>query len=179
MTLPAYDISELRVLLLEDNALTQRLVKSILKSFQVRDLQMMEDGAAGMKLLKHSEVDIIVCDFDMKLMNGIEFIKEVRRSKDEHIQTIPIIMLTGYTEQHRVVDALNSGVNEFLAKPIAPLQLYKRFVSIIDRPRTFIRSATFMGPDRRRKNTSYMGEERRGVPLEGAAEDAVSPEPED
>lgn len=176
MALPAYDISALSFLILEDNLLSQRLVKSILHSFRLREMHMVEDGVPGMRLLEHTDVDIILCDFDMNLMNGIEFIKSVRHSENDKIKVIPIIMLTGYTEHHRVVNALNSGVNEFLTKPVVPLTLYKRIVSIIDHPRTFIKSDNFMGPDRRRRKAAYSGEERRGVAREPEPQEAEEAE---
>mgnify|MGYP002631949674 CR=1 FL=1 len=166
------------MLVLEDNLLSQRLVKSILHSFRIRELHMVEDGVSGSKVLEHTKIDLILCDFDMNLMNGTDFIKSVRDSENQTIQVIPIIMLTGYTEHHRVVNALNSGVNEFLTKPVVPLSLYKRIISIIDHPRTFIRSVNYNGPDRRRRKSAYSGEERRGVapPVEAQGADSAKVE---
>jgi len=75
---------------------------------------------------------------------------------------VPIIMLTGYTEMHRVTEARDAGVNEFLAKPVSAKKLYSRIVAIIEHNRNFIKIKQFFGPDRRRKALeSYRGDERR------------------
>ena len=61
-------------------------------------------------------------------------------------------MVTGHTEVRRVKYARDVGVNEFLAKPLSAKELYQKIISVIDHPRPFIRTKTFFGPDRRRKN---------------------------
>jgi FixJ family two-component response regulator len=73
-------------------------------------------------------------------------------------------MLTGYTEIERVMEARDSGITEFLAKPISARTLYSRLCSVVDQPRSFVNSEEFAGPDRRRfisDTDSFV--ERRGV----------------
>jgi two-component system chemotaxis response regulator CheY len=76
---------------------------------------------------------------------------------------VPIIMISGYTEKHRVEAARDAGVTEFLAKPITAQSLYSRIAEIMERPRAFIRCDTYFGPDRRRKaiDNNYTGPWRR------------------
>lgn len=81
---------------------------------------------------------------------------------------VPVIMVTGHSEKSRVYEALNAGVNEFLVKPVSAKGLYSRLISVIERPRPFVRSKTFFGPDRRRRaDPTYRDAERRE---EGKAE---------
>ncbi len=96
----------------------------------------------------------------MEPLDGLDFVRLVRTAKDSANPYVPIIMLTGYTEYRRVVEARDAGVNEFLAKPISARALYQRFASIIDNPRSFIKTKNYFGPDRRRQNLSAP----RGVP---------------
>ncbi len=103
----------------------------------------------------------------MKPLDGIDFVKLVRTARDSPNPYVPIIMLSGYTEYRRVVEARDAGVNEFLAKPISAKALYQRFAAIIDNPRPFIRTESYFGPDRRRQN---MG------PPRGSAERRAAPE---
>jgi two-component system chemotaxis response regulator CheY len=75
---------------------------------------------------------------------------------------VPIIMITGHTEKNRVTAARDSGITEFLAKPISAKALYQRIVNVIAHPRPFIKTKTYFGPDRRRNtNPNYAGPERR------------------
>ena len=63
---------------------------------------------------------------------------------------IPIIMVTGHTERHRVEAARDAGVTEILAKPITAQNLFSRIGEIVDHPRPFVKSVDYFGPDRRR-----------------------------
>jgi DNA-binding response OmpR family regulator len=75
---------------------------------------------------------------------------------------VPIIMLSGHSEKKRVVSARDAGVTEFLAKPISAKALYQRILNIVVSPRSFIKTRTYFGPDRRRNtNLTYVGPERR------------------
>ncbi len=76
----------------------------------------------------------------------------VRFGDDSPIPKVPIIMLTGHTDLHRVCEDRDAGVNEFLAKPISVQTLCSRLVSLIEYPRPFIRTKTYFGPCRRRRN---------------------------
>jgi DNA-binding response OmpR family regulator len=88
-------------------------------------------------------------------------VRLVRTGKDSPNPFVPIIMLTGHTEMHRVIEARDAGVHEFLAKPISAKGLYSRVKSIIERPRPFIRAGLYFGPDRRRRQIDWKGPERR------------------
>jgi DNA-binding response OmpR family regulator len=106
--------------------------------------------------------DLILVDWVMAPIDGIEFVRMVRMAKDSFNPYVPIIMLTGYTEVRRVEEARDVGVNEFLAKPISAKSLYMRIAKIIREPRPFVRTKTYFGPDRRRLVTrEYKGKERR------------------
>ena len=62
-------------------------------------------------------------------------------------------MLTGHADVQRVVDARDAGVNEFMAKPVSAQALYTRMASMVERPRPFVKTETYFGPDRRRQDT--------------------------
>ena len=61
-------------------------------------------------------------------------------------------MLTGHSEPARVREARDAGVNDFLVKPVSADSIYRRIVSLVDDNRPFIRTRTFHGPDRRRRD---------------------------
>jgi two-component system chemotaxis response regulator CheY len=64
---------------------------------------------------------------------------------------VPVLMITGYAEKHVVEAARDAGATEFLAKPVTVDGLGARLMSVIENPRQFISSGTFVGPDRRRR----------------------------
>ena len=106
--------------------------------------------------------DVIIADWEMQPLDGLEFLRLVRRGEDSANPYIPVIMLTGHTEWRRVVEARDSGATEFVAKPISARALYMRIMEIIERPRVFVKTKKYTGPCRRRRNDpKYKGPERR------------------
>lgn len=157
-----YNIERLNVLIVDDNRHMRFLVRMILKSLGVRDIMEAEEGETALKTLKHFEADIVICDWNMQPMDGISFTKFIRNSDDSPNVYVPIIMLTGHTEISRVVTARDAGVNEFLAKPVSAKKIYQRIKAILDNPRQYIRTPSYFGPNRRRRDDpEYNGEERR------------------
>ena len=98
----------------------------------------------------------------MKPMDGLAFTRAVRNDKISPTPFVPIIMITGHTERHRVEQARDAGVTEFLAKPVTAQDLFSRIAMIVEKPRPFIRCDDFFGPDRRRRDAEdYTGPLRR------------------
>jgi two-component system chemotaxis response regulator CheY len=146
----AYNLSELNVLIVEDNSHMQLLLKEILRSFNVRNIRTALDGVDGLKELKTFTADLVIADWNMEVLDGLEFTRMVRSADDSRNPYVPIIMLTGHTETHHIVEARDAGMTEYLAKPISAKSLYERICSVIEKPRQFIKPRTYAGPDRRR-----------------------------
>lgn len=144
-----YDL--LRILLVEDNHHMRVLLSEILRAVGVRQLFEAGDGAAALQMMKNQEVDIIITDLSMQPLDGIDFTRLVRRSKDSPNQMCPIIMITGHSTLQRVNEARDAGVNEFLAKPLTAKGVIERLNQVIDQPRRFVRTDDYFGPDRRRR----------------------------
>lgn len=157
-----YNLSRLNFLMVDDNKHMRALVKSILHALGVKNVLEAGDGADAFKELRHFPADIIICDWSMSPLDGLDFVRMVRTGTDSPNPFVPIIMLTGHTEMHRVIEARDSGVHEFLAKPISAKKLYSRIRAIIEYPRPFIRAGLYFGPDRRRREMpNYNGPDRR------------------
>ncbi|SDE58149.1 response regulator [Rhodospira trueperi] len=171
-----YSLERLNFLIVDDNKHMRALVKTILHALGSKQVQEAADGADAFKELRHFPADIIICDWNMSPLDGLDFVRLVRTGKDSPNPFVPIIMLTGHTEMHRVVEARDAGVHEFLAKPISAKSLYSRVKAIIDRPRPFVRTKTYFGPDRRRRKIEWKGVERRKANQEAKAKAAEGSE---
>lgn len=173
-----YNLEQLNILVVDDNRHMRFLVRMILKSLGVRHVVEAEEGASAFKTLDKFDADIVICDWAMQPMDGIEFTKNIRTSDDSPNAYVPIIMLTGHTEVSRVVTARDAGVNEFLAKPVSAAKIYQRIKAILDSPRQYVRTPTYFGPDRRRRqDPEYDGPERRkpGAPAKTKSTAAQQP----
>lgn len=156
-----YTLDRLNFLVVDDNKHMRALVKTILFAFGSKNVHEAVDGADAFKVLRHVPADIIICDWNMSPLDGLDFVRLVRTGADSPNPYIPIIMLTGHTEMNRVVEARDAGINEFLAKPISARGLSARIRSIIEYPRPFIKTSAYFGPDRRRRQIDWNGPERR------------------
>ncbi|MCW2308471.1 CheY-like chemotaxis protein [Rhodobium gokarnense] len=156
------DLSNLRFLVVEDNTHMRRIIRMLLTGFGARDVVETEDGAAGLEAFQATSPDIVITDWVMPIIDGLELSRMLRNRETSTNPFVPIIMLTGHSEKKRVVEARDAGITEFLCKPISAKSLYLRIANTIVNPRPFIETRTYFGPDRRRAESSnYQGEERR------------------
>jgi CheY-like chemotaxis protein len=139
-------------MVIDDNRHMTNLVVEILQALGIRKFKAVSDAAKAFKELQHFSPDVIIVDWNMQPLDGMDFVRLVRTAKDSPNPYVPIIMLSGYTEYLRVTEARDAGVNEYLAKPISAKALYQRFASIIDNPRSFVRTKKYFGPCRRRQD---------------------------
>jgi CheY-like chemotaxis protein len=159
-----YNFDDLKALVVEDSPHMRDLLKLLLHAMRIRTVLLASDGTEAFEMLRISRPDFILTDLEMQPIDGIQFVKMVRRSQDSPAPYIPIVMLTGYAELRRVEQARDAGVNEFLAKPISAHALNARITEIIERPRPFVKCPSYFGPERRRRaDPNYNGPWRRST----------------
>ncbi len=156
------DFNRLRFLVIEDSTHMRRILRTLLHGFGARDVYEAEDGAAGLEAFTHCTPDIIIADWVMPIFDGLKLAQMIRQAGANANPYVPIIMLTGHSDKNHVMIARDAGITEFLAKPISAKSLYQRIVNVVTRPRPFVKTRTYFGPDRRRNvNPKYGGVERR------------------
>lgn len=159
-----HNFRNLSVLVVEDTDAMRRLIISLLKTLGVNKVSFARDGEEAFTHFCRQPVDVILTDWLMKPMSGIDLIKKVRHDKASPNKIVPIIIVTGYSARQRVSEARDVGVTEFLVKPFTAEDLSSRLAHVINRPRDFIQNPEFFGPDRRRrKMDNYEGPQRRSV----------------
>jgi len=162
----ALRFDKLRILVVDDNQHMRKLVVAVLQAVGVRDLFEAPDGEHAWAHMRESNPDVIILDWQMTGMNGLEFVRLVRNSPRSPNVFVPVIMLTGHTHIDHVRQARDAGVNEFLAKPVSVKAILSRLISVIEYPRPYIRCQAYFGPCRRRRAvTVYTGPERRQTEL--------------
>ncbi|MGZ9100249.1 MAG: response regulator [Brevundimonas sp.] len=155
-------LQSLQVLLVDDNQHMRAITSAVLQSAGVTKLREASDGAAALEMLRNHAVDLVIVDFNMFPLDGVEFTRLVRNSPDTTNPYLPIIMMTGHSEKARVYEARDAGVTEFVVKPITAKAILDRIQAVIFRPRPFVKTDGYFGPDRRRTTASnYRGPLRR------------------
>jgi len=120
---------DLVVLAVDDDLINLKLLKSMLmKSGHVQEVVEAKNGSDAIGVLKgRQDIDLILLDIIMPVMNGIEMLKIVRA--DDNLRQPPIIVLT--TDETKKSEALESGANGFLMKPIRNDDLMKKMATVI------------------------------------------------
>ncbi len=166
-----FDFGRVTVLLAEDSPFIRSLLINSLKIVGVGTVIAVEDGGAAIEFLKKvkedpikagcQRVDIVMSNWDMSPVDGMMLLRWLRRHKDSPDRFAPFIMITGYTEPERITQARKMGVTEVLAKPFTVKNIAEKLQAIVDRPRQFVHTADYFGPDRRRRKLEGGATERR------------------
>jgi len=155
-------IDEMIVLIIDDDRHMRMLIRNVLFALGVKDVIEASDGTTALEEMKSLHPDMILCDLKMEPMGGMDFVKKLRLDHENPDRFVPIIMITAYAELKTVASARDSGVNEFMAKPLSAAALEKRIRRVLEEPRPFVEAPEFAGPDRRRgKKVVPGGPERR------------------
>ena len=164
MPMDKFNLQNVSVMIVDDYAPMRKLVVSLLRELGISRLCQAPSGEAALKSLKDFEPDVILADAIMEPMDGLEFTRKVRDGEAGVSPFVPIIMISGQAEMQHILKARDAGVTEFLAKPISARAIYSRLCNVISNPRPFIRAPNYFGPDRRRLEAPFKGDDRRSKP---------------
>jgi two-component system, chemotaxis family, chemotaxis protein CheY len=142
----------------------REIVGVLLNNFGITQIRAVNDGKQALELLRFWPADLAIVDFKMEPVDGVEFTRHVRNSAQSRNPYLPVIMMTGHSAKSRVYEARDAGVTEFVVKPVNARILLDRIMAVIYRPRPFVRTSTYFGPDRRRRSDpDYAGPFRRAA----------------
>ncbi len=177
----ATDLESLRIMVVDDNIHMRKLLRTVLQAFGVSLIRECTDGSQALGELKSFAADILLTDWLMAPLDGINLARMVRSAGGSPNRHLPIIMVTGYASRDNVGEARDAGVDEFVAKPISARSLLERLLEVIERPRPYVESEQYFGPDRRRRKLLVENERRKSTPAAGddpvLVDDAGSQEP--
>jgi two-component system, chemotaxis family, chemotaxis protein CheY len=161
-----FQFDRLTVLVVEDTVPMQKLVVSVLETMGVGRIHRAADGQQGFRAFCSENPDIVITDWHMAPTGGLELVNQIRKGGHSPNRTVPIIMMTGYSALPRVSEARDTGTTEFLVKPFSANDLARRIAYVINKPRDFIETRDYFGPDRRRRDTEgFKGPYRRDSDL--------------
>ena len=119
-----HDISELRILLVDDNQQAVSLIRSMLMDLNINQVFTAKDGRQALDFLGDCDdmIDVILCDCQMPRMSGLEVLRQLRTVDPD----CPFIMITGSADMDSVARARESGVTAYISKPFSAIQLEKK-----------------------------------------------------
>ena len=156
-------LHQYNILIVDSDLELSHVLSTMLGDMGFKTCDTVSDGAEAYRMLKNVPYDFLITEWHARHMDGIDLIRKIRRAKDSPNPTMPVIMLTGRSEQSDVMTARDTGINEFVVKPFSAKTVYNRIERIIENPRQFVVSEHFVGPNRR----------ARGVPPKGMSDRRV------
>jgi len=109
------------VLVVEDVPSMRQLLALLLHEIGFNKIIACEDGAEALKMIESTanDIDLIICDLEMPIIGGLEFIQMLRQNKHGQHAQAPVVVLTGHSEQTNIQKAVKLGISSFLVKPVS------------------------------------------------------------
>lgn len=120
----------MNVLIVDDYTTMLRIIKNLLKQLGFNNIDEATDGGAALDLVKQKSYGLIISDWNMEPVTGIEFLRNVRGSGESYAQT-PFIMVTAESKTENVVLAKQAGVNNYIVKPFNAETLKTKISSVL------------------------------------------------
>ena len=119
----------LKVLVAEDVWLMRELMRDMLKSIGMEQLELVSDGRAALSELQNGSYDLVIADWHMPELNGLDLLKRIRA--DANLKELPFLMVTSEGDLEFVDAAREAGANGFLTKPVSRNILIEKIAEII------------------------------------------------
>lgn len=120
---------EMNVLVVDDYKTMLRIINNLLKQLGFKNVAEATDGAMALGMLREKEFGLIISDWNMEPMTGLQLLKEVRA--DAKLKSTPFIMVTAESKTENVVAAKAAGVNNYIVKPFNAETLKAKIVSVL------------------------------------------------
>ena len=117
------------VLVVDDFSTMRRIIKTALKQMGIEDITEAEDGKIALQKLKLKDFKLIISDWNMPNLMGIDFLRRVRA--DEKYKHIPFLMVTAEARKDNVLEAAKAGVSNYITKPFTAEDLQKKIENIV------------------------------------------------
>ena len=118
----------MNILIVDDFSTMRRIIRGALKTIGFNNIFEAEDGKAALKILAAENIGLIMSDWLMPNMNGLELLKAVRA--DDQLKNIPFVMVTAEGQKKNAMDAVESGVSNYIVKPFTPETLHLKLKKV-------------------------------------------------
>jgi|GEM_PF-252160 len=143
------DLSKLKILVVDDQSLVRTLLSQALQSMGIKaeNISQAPDGSTAMRTLDMRMVDLVLCDVEMKPMNGLDLLKELRCGHTMNSSILPFIFLSGHADRSNVEVAVHLHADGFVIKPPKPIDVEKAINLALRRQRPEIDPFSYYNVD--------------------------------
>ena len=120
----------MKVLIVDDFATMRRILKNILKQIGFSNIAEADDGKTALAKLKDRKFDLVLCDWNMPEMSGLELLQKVR--SDDELKDTPFVMVTAEAQKDNILEAVKAGVNNYVVKPFTAETIGEKLKKVFD-----------------------------------------------
>jgi len=120
---------DMTVLVVDDFSTMRRIIRNILRELDFKDILEADDGSSAVEILKTQKVDLIVSDWNMPKMTGLDLLKFVR--SNEPTKDLPFLMVTAEAQKENIVEAVKAKVSNYIIKPFTAVTLSDKLAKIL------------------------------------------------
>ncbi|TAN44309.1 MAG: response regulator [Nitrospirae bacterium] len=126
----------LKVLVVDDFPTMRRIVKNLLKQIGFENIEEAENGQQALDKLRAGGFGLLVTDWNMPVMEGIDLLRNLRKEPNDKIKDIPVLMVTAEAEKEKVIEAIKAGVDNYIVKPFTAEVLKEKLDKIADKKKS-------------------------------------------
>jgi len=120
--------TNIKILIVDDFSTMRKIIRNILTQLGFKNILEADDGTTALEILKKEKVDLIISDWNMPKMSGLELLKAVR--SDENLKDIPFVMVTAEAQKESILEAIKYKVNQYIVKPFTPETLKEKLEKV-------------------------------------------------
>lgn len=121
----------IKILIVDDFSTMRRIIKNLLRDLGFTNTAEADDGTTALPMLQSSSFDLLITDWNMPGMTGIDLLRAVRA--DERLQSMPVLMVTAEQKRDQIIEAAKAGVNGYIVKPFTAATLKEKMEKIFER----------------------------------------------
>ncbi len=119
------------ILIVDDYNTMLRIIKNLLKQLGFNNIDEATDGGMAFDMVKQKKYGLIISDWNMEPVTGIEFLRNIRGAEGASYQRTPFIMVTAESKTENVIEAKKSGVNNYIVKPFNAETLKTKMTAVL------------------------------------------------
>ncbi len=121
----------IKILIVDDFSTMRRIIKNLLRDLGFTNTEEADDGTTALPMLQSGKFELLVTDWNMPGMQGIDLLRHVRA--DENLSSMPVLMVTAEQKKEQIVEAAKAGVNGYIVKPFTAQTLKEKLEKIFER----------------------------------------------
>ncbi|HEX9461936.1 MAG TPA: response regulator [Alphaproteobacteria bacterium] len=125
-------VETIRIFVIDDNDFMREAIAAMLREIGFRDVFQAQDGDDALRQLEQANPALIICDINMKPMDGFQFVEALRAHAWPNAASVPVIFLTSHTEPSIVKRAVRLGVEAYVVKPVEKKRLEARVLTVLE-----------------------------------------------